>query len=185
GGDQDLCGRDSLLADRDGVAIHQPAAAHMQLHAGAIEQSEIDAVQSIDLLLDIVAQGRPGMGRARGGPAVSHGVLELVGKLRTIDEEFLGHAAPDHAGAADPVILKNAHARAVAGRDPRGPHAARTCADDEKVVIKHHVDNPRTKPQHGLIWVAPATISALTRPGKGNGASVFASRYNPKDMLPC
>ena len=33
GGDQDLLGGDRLLADLDGVAVHQPAAAHVQLDA--------------------------------------------------------------------------------------------------------------------------------------------------------
>src|SRR6185437_288239 len=33
GGDQDLVGRDGLAADLDGVAVHQPAAAHVDLHA--------------------------------------------------------------------------------------------------------------------------------------------------------
>jgi hypothetical protein len=37
------------------------------------------------------------------------------------------------------------------------------------------VDNLRTKPQLGHISVAGQTISALRRPGKGNGTCVFIS----------
>ena len=52
---------------------------------------------------------------------------------------------------------------------------ARTGADDKKIVIIRHVDNPRTKPQLRHILVAGQTISAPRRPGKGNGTCVSIS----------
>ena len=115
GGDQDLLGRDRLLADLDGVAVHQPAAAHVQLHARAFEQPDVDAVQAVDFPLDVVAQGRPGVRGLGHRPAVGGGILELVRELGAVDQELLGHAAADHAGAADAVVLADRR-RARRGR---------------------------------------------------------------------
>jgi glyoxylase-like metal-dependent hydrolase (beta-lactamase superfamily II) len=175
GRDQDLLRGDRLLANLNGVAVHQPASTHVQLDARAFEQPDVDGVQAVDFGLDVVAQGRP---RVRGfgqRPAIGRSVLELVRELGAIDQELLRHAAPDHAGAADPVVLADANARTMAGRDARSAHTARTGADDEKIVIIRHVDNLRTKPQHGHIPVAGQTISALRRPGKGNGTCISIS----------
>ena len=168
GGDQDLVRGDGLVADLDGVAVHQPAAAHMDLHAAAFEQADVDAVQPVDLLADIVAQGRPGMRRRRQRPAVGRGVLELVRVLGAVDQELLRHAAADHAGAADPVVLADADPRAVARGDTRGADAARPGADDEQIVVV--AMTMRTKPQHGHNSGPPPTISALRPAVKGTGA---------------
>src|SRR5216684_3118247 len=175
GRDQDLLRGDRLLANLNRVAVHQPASTHVQLDARAFEQPQVDAVQAIDFFLHVVAQGRPRVARRRDGPAIGRGVLEFVRELGAVDQELLRHATADHAGAADPVVLADADARAVAGGDARGAHAARAGADDEKVVVVGHVDNLRTKPQHGRISVPPQTISALRRPGKGNGACISVS----------
>ena len=55
--------------------------------------------------------------------------------MGAVDEQFLGHAAADHAGAADPIFLGDGDAGAVRGRDPRRAHAARAGADDEQVIV--------------------------------------------------
>ena len=159
---QDLVGGDRLAGDLDRVAVHQPAAPHVQLHAGALEQADVDAVQAIDLLGDVVAQRRPGVRRFGQGPAKGRGVLELVRELGAVDQELLRHAAADHAGAADAEILADADARAVAGGDARGAHAARAGANHEQVVVISHGGTLRTKPQHRPISVVGRTISALS-----------------------
>src|SRR5258707_15625819 len=115
------------------------------------------------------------MARCRYRPAISGSILELVGELRAVDQQLLGHAAPDHAGPADAKILANTDARAVARRDARGANAARAGANHKQVVVISHVDTLRTKPQHGHNSVAGETISALRRPGKGNGACISSS----------
>ena len=62
-------------------------------------------------------------------------LLERVAEPRGIDQELLRHATADHAGAADAVLLGEHHARAMAGGDARGAHAARASADDEEVNL--------------------------------------------------
>ena len=60
------------------------------------------------------------------------------GELRGIDHELLGHAAADHAGAADPVLLGDRRRWRRQRGQPRGAHAARAGADDEEVVVVCH-----------------------------------------------
>src|SRR3546814_12396287 len=56
--------------------------------------------------------------------------------MRAVNEQFLGHAAADDTGAADPILLRHRDARAVRGRDARGADAARTRADDEEIIVE-------------------------------------------------
>src|SRR5262249_40198353 len=54
-------------------------------------------------------------------------------------QKFFGHAATDHAGAADAILLRDHHACAVARSDARRAHAAGARAHDEQVdvVLRH------------------------------------------------
>jgi len=76
--------------------------------------------------------------RVRRAPAVALRVLEFGPEARGIDQELLRHAAADHAGAADAILLGDHHAGAVARRDAGGPHAARSRADDEQIDLFRH-----------------------------------------------
>ena len=62
-------------------------------------------------------------------------ILQILGEMGAVDEHLLGHAAADHAGAADPVFLGHRHARAVRRRYPARAHPARTGTDGDEVVI--------------------------------------------------
>src|SRR3990172_12544687 len=69
------------------------------------------------------------------GPAEPFCVGELAAIAAAIDEQLLRHAAADHAGAADAILLGDADARAELGRQPRRADPARARADDEQVVV--------------------------------------------------
>ena len=105
------------------------------LGAGLLEVGRIGRLQARDLLVLVGDQRRPVERARRDRPAEAGRVLDLLMHMRGIDQELLRHAAADHAGAADPVLLRHQHARAVAGGDPRGAHAARTATDDEQVDV--------------------------------------------------
>src|SRR5207248_1821663 len=81
----------------------------------------------------------------RHGPAVTGSIFELGTKPRRIDQEFLGHAAADDAGTAEPIFLGHHDAGAVLGGNARRTHAARSAANDEKidVVFRHVRDRGR------------------------------------------
>ena len=59
GGDQDLLGGHGFVAHLDRMPVHQPATAHVQLHAGTVEQAQVDRVEAIDFPVHVVAQRRP------------------------------------------------------------------------------------------------------------------------------
>src|SRR3981189_242055 len=82
-------------------------------------------------------QGAPVEARPFDGPSVSGGIPEIVRKPGRVDEQLLRHAAPDDAGSADPVLLREYHFCAVGGRDARSPEAARAPADNEKGHLLH------------------------------------------------
>jgi hypothetical protein len=69
------------------------------------------------------------------------GILEILGKVRGVHQQFLGHTATDHAGAAVTVLFANAHPRAVPRGNPRGANTAGTSADHKQVeiVVSHEI----------------------------------------------
>ena len=81
---------------------------------------------------------RPVETRLADAPAIAGGVAKIVGEPAGVDQQFLGHAAADDAGAADAEFLGDHRARAVAGGDPRRAHAARSRADDEQINVEAH-----------------------------------------------
>ena len=106
------------------------------LDAVAFQRLLIGAVQAIDFGQDIVAQGRPGeFAFARHLPAEAARVLQILGEMRTVDEQLLRHTAANDAGAADAIFLGHRHARAMRRRHARGTRAPGPCANDEQVIV--------------------------------------------------
>src|SRR5262249_33095885 len=91
-------------------------------------------------------QARPVKDGRRDGPAKPGSVGKRVSKLRAVDEELLWHAAPQYAGAADPALLDDRDACAVAAGAARGGDAARAGAKREHVeIIARHTDSLRSR----------------------------------------
>ena len=117
------------------VRVDQTRPTLEEFHTCAFEQPAVDSVQTLDLPVLVGDETRPvERGRSRG-PAESRSFAVVVGKGRRTDEELLRHAADVHTRAAQVAGLGDCHPRAVAGSHPGGAHAARTCADHEKVVV--------------------------------------------------
>ena len=111
------------------------------LTIATLERSRLAGVgglQPVDLVVLVGDQRRPVELRLGHRPAVAGCVLEFLGEARRIDQELLRHAAADHAGAADAILLGDHHARAVAGRNARGADAARSRADDKQIDLFRH-----------------------------------------------
>src|SRR3546814_18708482 len=75
---------------------------------------------------DIVAQGRPVELAVGHLPAETAGIGDILGEMGAVDEQFLGHAAANDAGAANIVLFGDRHPGAVGGGNARGTPAART-----------------------------------------------------------
>ena len=97
----------------------------------------VGALEPADLGQHIVAQHRPVEALLRHVPAEHRRIVEVLGEMRAVDEQLLGHAAADHAGAADLIFLGDRDPGAMRRGDARGAHAARPGADHEQVEVGH------------------------------------------------
>src|SRR3546814_9549262 len=84
-----------------------------------LELFGIGLVEPIDLADHIGALHRPVEIAIGHVPAEAPGIVQILGEMRAVDEQLLGHAAPDHAGAADAVFLGDRHLRAMRRRQER------------------------------------------------------------------
>ena len=100
-----------------------------------VERVRVSLLEPIDIAQHGVAQHRPFERHALDRPAVVRRVLQLLGEMRAVDEELLGHAAADHAGAANTMLHGDGDASAVRSGYAARAHPARARADDEEVVI--------------------------------------------------
>src|SRR5437868_11582853 len=106
-----------------------------ELDPGTFERRRIGKLEAGNLTVLIGDELLPVENRRFQGPAIACCILEIVGEPRGIDEELLGNAAADHAGAADPVFFGDYHPSAVLRCNSRRPDSARARADDEKVEV--------------------------------------------------
>ena len=123
------------VGQRHLVGAGQRRALGEDLDLVAVEDVGVDALEPLDLGQHIVAQGRPVELAAADLPAEAARVLQILGEMGAVDEQLLGHAAADHAGAADPIFLGDRDPGAMRGGDPRRAHAARAGADHEQVIV--------------------------------------------------
>ena len=108
GREQDGLGGDRLLVAVDVGDLHAVGAgdatgALVLLHAGAVEQSAVDAVESLNLAVLGCDEPLPGeLGHLVAViPAEADGIAELGLERGAVHEELLRDAAADHAGAAE------------------------------------------------------------------------------------
>ena len=99
----------------------------------------VSALEPADLRKHIVAQDRPVEALLRNVPAEHRRIVEVLGEVRAVNEQLLGHAAADDASAADLILLGDRHPRAVSGRHARRAHTAGAGADHEQVEVCHQM----------------------------------------------
>ena len=104
--------------------------------AGPVEVTAIGRFQPADLGVLGCSQLRPVETGFPDGPAEAGGIGELAGEARGVDQQLLGHAAADDAGAADPERLGDSDAGAVAGRNARGANPTGARADNEEIMVE-------------------------------------------------
>jgi hypothetical protein len=119
-GDDDPIGGDGLarLHQADGVRIDQLRAAFDDLRAAVFEAAAVQAFEPGDFPVLGGDQRLPVERGLADLPPVADRILEMLAVMRGIDEELLGHAAADDAGAAEPVLFGNRHPLAERGGPP-------------------------------------------------------------------
>ena len=137
-------GRDQNTIRANGLAGGEPQRVRVLEHRTRLDDARarlldiggVDVLKPGDLLVLVGNEVRPVKRRGRNGPAETGRVLDLLMDMRGIDEQLLGHAAANDAGAAEAVFLGDGDAGSVTGRDPRGAHPARAAADHEQIDIR-------------------------------------------------
>ena len=138
GGDQDLGRGDTLLAvdQQQGVFVLEHGAVLHNRDAGLFDIGLVETFQPVNLAVLVGDQRGPVELALPEGPAIAGRVHDVFLELAGIDQELLGNAAADDAGAAQAVFLGQRHARTGQRRHAAGAHAARAAANDEKVVVE-------------------------------------------------
>src|SRR6185312_11121775 len=109
-GHQDEAGPDALAGrEPHRVRVFDDGANLGDHDAGVFERGAIESFQTGDLAVLVGDQGRPIEARLRNRPAVAGRVRELVREAAGVDHQLLGHAAPDHARAAEAVFFGEHH----------------------------------------------------------------------------
>ena len=121
----------------------RPLLDHGDLVVG--QRLAINALEPGDLAQHAVAQGNPVEAGFPDRPTEFLRVLQILGEMRAVNQQLLGHAAADDAGAANAKLLRHRHLRAVRRGDARRANPARACADDEEIVVVSHSINPSAK----------------------------------------
>src|ERR1700712_4232675 len=91
------------LNEPHALASGQYRAVADNLDPRLFQRRDISSLQTCDLLVLVGDQRRP-VKMGIDMPAKALGDVELIGKAAGVNKKLLGHAAADHAGAADPVF---------------------------------------------------------------------------------
>jgi hypothetical protein len=134
--DDSCCDALAGAHEPNGMRVFDHRALGDDRHAGLGEIGVVDRLEPGHLGVATGLQDAPVEARRGYAPAEAGGIRELVGEAPGIDHQLLGDAAPDHAGAADPVFLGELYPGAMTGRDAGRAYAAGTAADDEQVDVE-------------------------------------------------
>src|SRR5690606_9634079 len=138
GGDENALGPVALAIDLDGMAIDDARMAFEQADATVGQQIAVDAVEALDLAVLVGDQRRPVEVRFAQRPAETCGLLEVLGEMRTVHQQFLRYAADVDAGAAQIATLGDRDAGTKASGEARRTYAAGTGADHEQIEVVTH-----------------------------------------------
>ena len=180
GGDQDVFRRHRPVLGEKAHAVRalEHGAAVDDLGAGLFEIADVDAAQPRHLAGDIADERRPVEMQALDPPAEADRILEGFGIVGGVDEQLLGHAAAQHAGAADAAFLGDRHALAQLGGQARGTDAGRAGADDHQVVVvaARHARQPIKADGPASSALPWSCREARHRPGRTRPARPAACR---------
>ena len=142
GGDQDAFSAVPLAVHFDGMRIDDARMPLEQTDAAVGQQIAVNAIEASDLAVLVGDQCRPVEIRFAQRPTETRGLLEVLGEMRAVHQQFFRYAADVDAGAAQVAALGDRNARTETCGEARRTHAAGTGADNEQVEVVTHGVSP-------------------------------------------
>src|SRR5215813_674923 len=132
-----VSGADNLASGKpQSVRVFENRARLDDAGARLLNIRRIGCLQPRNLLVLVGDQRGPVEGCGWNSPAKSSGIVDFVTYVGAEHQEFLGHAAADHAGSAHPVLFRDHYACTIASRDPGGADPARTPSNHKQVDVE-------------------------------------------------
>src|SRR5665213_4492897 len=104
--DQNIFGREALVAHLDRMRIDNPCAASEDLYAGIDQQILIDSVEASDLGVLVGDQFVPVEAAIAKRPTKTRGIMECFAEFGSVHEDLLRDAADVDASAAQVPLLR-------------------------------------------------------------------------------
>src|SRR5690606_2848380 len=130
--------------------------------------------------------------------AIAGRIPEMLGELRGVDEQLLGHASANDAGSAEAVLLGDRYPLAQGGGNPAGAHPTGAAAGNDEIIVEFghgpapmawdHLHVSASPPKEKPGWCRarredPASGSVVRRSGFGIGGSAGAGGQFLGDLL--
>mmetsp|Transcript_7833 Transcript_7833/g.11543 ORF Transcript_7833/g.11543 Transcript_7833/m.11543 type:complete len:353 (+) Transcript_7833:878-1936(+) len=169
---KDSLGCHLLAINVNSVSIDEFSISVNELHTGVSEHVLVDTVKPQDLLVLILNEPFPVEGGVSIFPAIMLRIMHVMGEVRAIGHELLGHTAHVDACATEttetsllPVAttraLHQGHLSSVRGCYPRRAHATTSATNAQVVVIvvvvALHGSVENTTSSAWIIKLVPAT----------------------------
>ena len=152
GGDHDVLGGEALTVDLNLVRIDQARMPFVQGHTAVDQQIAVDAIEAVDLAVFVGDQGRPIEVRFTQRPAKTAGLLEILGKVRAVNQQFFRHAAHIYACATQVAAFRNGYLGAKTRSETRCANTAGTGANYIQVKIVGHFTLLGRQSAYRLTW---------------------------------
>ena len=120
----------------DSMFIDQFGAAGKNFDIGILEALGVEPFKPGNFFVLGIDQLFPVKRRCADIPTIAGCILEMLRKLRSIDEEFLRYAATNNAGSAHAIFFCKTDLFAHGPSETRCPNTARTTADNKKIIVE-------------------------------------------------
>ncbi|MCY1174121.1 hypothetical protein D9M73_143100 [compost metagenome] len=138
GGDEDVGGAEALAIDLHRVRVANARVAFQQGHPAVHQQIAVDAVEALDFAVLVGDQLAPVELGIFQRPAKACGLLEVVGEMRAVDQQFFWHTADVDTGTTQVTACGNRHFCTKACGETRRTHTAGTGTNHEQIKIVGH-----------------------------------------------
>ena len=121
------------------------------------EGLSVKTFEAVNFGSDIVAQRWPVESCAIRIPPKTTGIGQIFGKMRTINQKFLGNTSTNDTGPADAIFLRDGYARAMRSSYTRSADAAGPSANNEEIIVK--VGHGKFLSVHETMWGAGRIVT--------------------------